>query len=307
MELALSTSWNAFRHERAEELVSEVKELGFRRLELSFNLSEQIIQGVLQLFKKQEIKIASLHNFCPVPAGIKGEAVLPDHYSLASLDEDERQEALRHTKKTIDTACIFQSKAVVLHCGRVEIADKTRQLIDLYQRGLGDSRESRDLKNDFMKERADKAAPFFEELLRSLDELSAYAKARGIFLGIETRFYYREIPSLPEIKVIFEKFKGSNILYWHDTGHSQVRDKIGFEAQEEYLNLFSNNMLGVHLHDVVGLLDHQPAGKGEVDFKRLKAGIPSCALKVLEVHHPATAEELKQSKAFLENIFSDGN
>ena len=304
MDFSLSISWNAFRHEDGEKLLFEIKDLGFKEIELSFNLTPEILKGIRIGLKKYGLGISSVHNYCPIPVGLKREEALPDCYSMSSLDPEERRSAVTAAKISIDTAASFNARAVVLHCGRVEIADRTKDLINLYTNGLKGTIEYLKLKNDIMAERDRKYEPYLKNTLLSLEELSNYAKDKNVFLGVETRFYHREIPSLEETGIILEKFKGANIFYWHDIGHAQVMENLGFYTQKECLELYGKNLLGVHLHDVKGCHDHLAPSKGEIGFALIKPYLQSETIKVIEAHHPATAEDIKSSKEFLEKIFA---
>ncbi|MBI5145088.1 MAG: sugar phosphate isomerase/epimerase [Candidatus Omnitrophica bacterium] len=307
MALGLSTSWNAFRYEEAGPLLFEIKNLGFSAVELSFNLTPAMVKEMENLCAEDQIKVLSLHNYCPIPEGLKREDALPDCYSLASANEAERALAIKHTQKTIDTARILGAEAVVLHCGRIEIPERTKNLIRLYANGKRDSEEFRGLRDKMIKERQGLSRPSFEKALKSLDILNAYASRCGISLGVETRFYFREIPSLEETGLILDKFKGGSIFYWHDTGHAQMMEDLGFTRHQDYLQLYGQNLLGVHLHNIVKGSDHQPPHKGEIDFKLLKPYLKEDTLKIIEAHQPSSAEDLKESKRFLEGLFNERN
>ena len=303
MSLFLSTSWNAFRHTDGLSLINEIKALGFEGVELSFNLTSAMVTDVEKLVREGSIRVPSIHNFCPIPDNVQREAALPDYYSMSSKDEDQRMHAVRQSKITIDTAARLNGQAVVLHCGRVEIPDRTTDLISLFNKGQHRSPSFAALRDEITRQRNEFKKPFLENTLRSLDELNAYAASRKIKLGIETRYYFREIPFLDEIGVILDTFKDSQVYYWHDTGHAQLMENLGFiSSHEEFLKMYGHRMLGIHLHDISGCSDHQPPGTGELDFSRIKGYISNSTIKVIEAHHPATVNQIRKSVEYLKKV-----
>ncbi len=304
MALGLSTSWNASGYGDAKKLIFEIKSLGFKAVELSFNLTWAMVNDIASLVDRGEIMVLSLHNFCPIPEPIERSLALPDCYSLASAQQEERQNSIKYTKRTIDTASRLGARAVVLHTGRVDIPDKTRDLIELYQNGLKGSPGFRKLRSEIVKERKENARPYLENALKSLDELDRYARKLKISLGIETRFYYREVPNFEEIGIILNEFKGSSLFYWHDTGHAQLMENLGFIRHKDFLDAYAKYMLGIYLHDIIGCQDHQPPPRGEINFRLLKPYLSPDIIKIIEAHLPATPEDLEKSKAFIESLFN---
>lgn len=303
MGVGLSTAWNAFRHEHGAPLIFEIKSLGFQKVELSFNLTPGMVEAIAGLSKTHEIEVASVHNFCPIPEGLKREEALPDYFSLASCDETQRHTAISYTKRSIDTAAALGATAVVLHSGRVEIPDRTAELIHLYDTQGKDAQGFLKLRDSIRQERKLHSGAFFEKALISLDELNRYAEKRDISLGIETRYYYREIPSFEELGIILEKFSHSRIYYWHDTGHAEIREQLGFNRHREYLEAYHSRLIGVHLHDTSGFRDHLAPLKGELDFNWMLPYINNDAvIKIIEAHHPATAQDLVDCKRALETM-----
>ncbi len=306
MSLALSTAWNGFRYEDGKGIIREIRELGFKEVELSFNLTPRIVDDIAGLVKKGEIKVVSLHNFCPIPEGLKREVALPDCYSVASLDEENRRQAVKFTKISIDTALRLNARAVVMHCGRVEMKDRTRDLLFLYNlKGRCDAPECLDLKETMKRERRERAEGHFQAALKSLEELSTYATKQNISLGVENRYYFREIPSFEETGEILRRFKGSSLFYWHDTGHAQLWENLRFLKHKDYLDNYGARLLGMHLHDIIGGDDHLAPLKGNLDFKAFKPYLKEDTIKTLEAHHPALPEDMRKAKEYLEKTLED--
>lgn len=300
--LALSTSWNNSFSRSGTQVIGEIGKLGFQHVELAFSHTKRQLS---QILGAKDIGVASLHNYCPIPDGIPPVLALPDCYSLSSGDNNERKRAVKFTKRTIQTAAQCKAKAVVIHCGRVQTRDYTKQLITLKQKA-GDKKAAKQfeaLKSRAIEERRQKKSLFLDRILSSLKELSSYAYNEGIVLGVENRIYIREIPDFLEVRLFLQLFAKKGVRYWHDTGHAYVMDKLRLGRHLEYLENYGEHLAGIHLHDVEGFQDHKAPFTGEIDFSAFRPFIKKDTIQVIEAHKPATAKQIIASREKLEKLF----
>jgi sugar phosphate isomerase/epimerase len=61
-----------------------------------------------------------------------------------------------------------------------------------------------------------------------LGRLAAEAEKRGIKLGIENRAALEEIPLEDDFGFLMREFNRPGVGYWHDTGHGQIKENLGF-------------------------------------------------------------------------------
>ena len=66
---SFSTCWNSGRHTDGRAMLREIRDLGFDHAELSHGIRISLMPGILEAVDAGEIKISSLHNFCPLPDG----------------------------------------------------------------------------------------------------------------------------------------------------------------------------------------------------------------------------------------------
>src|SRR5690606_6673957 len=100
------------------EMLREMADLGFEWVELSHGIRITLVPGILRAVEEGVVKVASCHNFCPLPTGVNRAA--PNLYMPSSRDRREREQWTRHTKRTLDFAQQVKAKRVVLHLGAVE-------------------------------------------------------------------------------------------------------------------------------------------------------------------------------------------
>jgi sugar phosphate isomerase/epimerase len=142
-------------------------------------------------------------------------------------------------------------------------------------------------------------------LLTSLDRLVAVAEKQGVLLGLENRYHYHELPGPDDFEVIFDAFKGAPIGYWHDTGHAHANQTLGIIPKGSLLQDNSDRLIGVHLHDAVGLNDHIPPGSGEIDFAALKPFLYADTIKVIELKPGIPASEVSEGIKFIREKLSE--
>ncbi|MBN3038809.1 MAG: sugar phosphate isomerase/epimerase [Candidatus Omnitrophica bacterium] len=301
--LAISTAWNSWKYYRAKEIIQEVKALGFEQVELNFSLSANLVEEMFALKDQGAIQVVSVHNFCPIPVGVLRQYASPDLPSLSSINERERRAAVKYTQQTIDTASRLRAQAVILHTGRVKMRERIRDLRRFQKNG--ETKRFAKLKEGVLKQRRTKAKKFFNQALKSLEQLCKYSLNKGVKLGIENRYYISEIPSIDEMQIILEKFTAPALYYWHDVGHAQVYENLEIAMHKQFLDRFGERLLGMHLHDIKGIDDHRAPLQGTFDFKILKPYLRKDTIKVLEPHHPATKEEIIKGADYLKKLFGE--
>jgi len=289
--LGISTCWWSKRVFNGDEIISDTLRLGLKDVELEYRISNAVFKQMKPRLK-EILRVLSIHNFFPLPDDIPPTTASGDLFLLSSPDSDERSRAVRYSIRTIEHAQDLGAKAVVFHLGRVDMPDPTQDFFKLYRNGRIGEREGMTLIEEQRAIRQASKKKNLDAVLLSLEKLNKEAEKKGIFLGIENRYHFHEIPDFEEIELILREFKGGNIRYWHDVGHAKVQENIGLSSQRDLLDAYSEDMIGIHFHDVRGLDDHLAPGQGEIDFNEIKPFIKSSIIKILEVHPKVSRYEL---------------
>ena len=119
-------------------------------------------------------------------------------------------------------------------------------------------------------------------------------------MGLENRFHYDELPTLNDYELIFTELDGAPLGYWHDTGHAHVNEQLTIVPAGNLLRNYVDKLIGVHLHDAIGLEDHLAPGTGEIDFKPLKSCLKPGTLKVAELKPQMSEAEVLQGVRFIQ-------
>lgn len=285
-------------------MLQEIRELGFEYAELSHGVRISLLPGILEAVDAGEIKISSLHNFCPLPMGVDRAA--PNIFKFSSDNQRERDNAYRHTLKTLETAIRVQASLVVLHLGAIDMKDYTDKLIELVEAGKKDTPKYQKLCEEVIYKREEKKDKYIKLAHDVLRRLVAEAEPRGIKLGIENREALEEIPLEPDYPFFFLEFESPSIVYWHDTGHAQIKQHLGFIDHVEHLATLQHRLHGFHIHDVqFPARDHCPPGSGTIDFAALQPMVKPEHLKVFEFSPGMSPEAALKGIAHVKAIWGE--
>lgn len=294
--IALSTCWCSARHTDGYEMLTEIRELGFARAELSHGIRVSLVPGILKAVEEQVIEISSVHNFCPLPSFVSHAA--PNLYQPSA--KAERANWLRHSLQTLDFAGRVRAPHVVMHSGSVPF--RFRSPAAVLEAGNSPANFAAQAAA-LLRLRSASRRPL-ERTLSAYAELAPEAERRNLLLGVENREGVLELPLDAEFPAFFEAI-GPNpaIRYWHDTGHAQIKDRLGLLHHELHLASLAPHLIGFHLHDTnKDGKDHQVPGTGLVDFAMVGRFIEPHHTLVLELSPRLTREEILQSRSYLLDI-----
>lgn len=301
---SLSTCWNSHRHTDGRAMLEEIRDMGFQHAELSHGIRISLLPGIFEAVEAGVVKISTLHNFCPLPMGVNHAA--PNIFKFTSDDRRERENAWKHSLKTIETAERVGAKLVVLHMGALEMKDYTDRLIEMVGEGDKETARFEKLCMEVIEKREtrkDRPVALANEMLKRLEEEAA---RRGLMLGIENREALEEIPFETDFGFFFMDFPGRTVRYWHDTGHAQIKHNLGFIDHYNHLENMTEHLAGFHIHDVqFPGRDHCAPGTGEIDFAGLKPLVKPEHIKVFEMSPGLSAEEVLAGVAHIKGIWGE--
>lgn len=289
-------------------MAREAAGLGFDYVELSHGVRITLVPGILRAVEEGIIKVSSTHNFCPLPTGVVHAA--PNLFEPSASDLREHEQWLRHTRRSIDFSAQVKATVLVCHLGSVRFfwlnpARKLRAYAHRHaDRRLTDDDAYRALLEKSRAKLRKKMGPFWEQTRQSINEVLAYAKQKGVRLGLENREKFEELPIDEDFPAFVSGLPAdASAGYWHDTGHADIKEKMGLINHRLQLDLMKPRTIGFHLHDVSAQgQDHQPIGTGHIDFKMVSQYWRPEHVLVLELSPRVSVEGVKASKAAVEAL-----
>ena len=281
--LGISTCWWHNRVDRADHIVDEILQLGLQGVELEYRITHSMYQEMKPRLKRA-LPVLSVHNVFPIPEGLGPDAGSGDLFLLSSTDSQERSRAVKYAIRTIEHAHDLEARAVVLHLGRVDIPNPVEEFSRLYNSGKLHEKEALTFMDAQRCTRQAIGRKNLDAVLLGLEKLNKEAEKNRVFLGIENRYHFHEIPNFEEIRLILKTFQGGHVRYWHDVGHARVQKNLGIIGHNDLLEAYSEEIIGIHLHDVRGLKDHLAPGQGEIDYQEIKPFLKPSTIKILELN-----------------------
>jgi sugar phosphate isomerase/epimerase len=293
-------------------MLEEIAGIGFGHVELSHGIRITLVPGILKALGQGFIKVSSVHNFCPLPAGMVHPSPNLFEPSAPAGHGHEQEQWLRHSRRTLDFAAQVGARAVVVHLGSVRFFwfNPARRL-RLFARSHPAAMPAEDPRYQRLLARATarmrrRQPPYWEQTRRSVEELLPYAAAKGVRLGFENRERFEELPADAD----FPEFLGGLSIpeqagYWHDTGHAELKERMGVIAQRRMLEENAARLIGFHLHDVDEAgHDHQPVGKGRVDFKMVRKFWQPHHVLALELNPGVSSADVVESRKRIEDLLA---
>jgi sugar phosphate isomerase/epimerase len=308
--LALSTCWCSHRHTDGYAMLVEMRQLGFRRVELSHGIRLALVPGILQALAEGVVEVSSVHNFCPLPGSVTYAA--PNLFQPSTTRRSELAMWHLYSRQTIEFAKRVGAPHVVMHSGSVQFHFGSPVSVIENETSPSTHREKA-LARLHSKSRLGAAA--MKRIVSAYDEIIAYADFHGVRLGAENREGILELPLDCDFPAFLDALDDTSsegfplgdkrLHYWHDTGHARIKHLNGLLDHETHLAGVADRLIGFHLHDVNAAgKDHQVPGTGSVDFAMVKKYIEPHHTLVLEPSPALTSDEIRQSRNYLLGVLS---
>ena len=300
MTIALSTMYaQQKRFDSGEAFARYAAEAGYDGIEVSHSTPPEKLREIID---SDILPVTSIHQPAPHVEVDGGKS--NSDLNLASTKRSEHTRALRHALRSVEWAAEAGASALVVHLGHVEgsFSGTTAELYRLFrQHGIRDSRAA-EARAEMEERRAEAAPAHLEAARAALEQLVEAARPHGIVIGIENRLEYHHIPLPDESRALMEGFTTDEAGHWHDTGHAEVLDRLGYLPHEAWFDELGDRLVGAHVHDVRGVIDHRAPGTAQLDWAMVARGLGSLDAITLEIDQRESDEDVRAAPAFLRSV-----
>jgi sugar phosphate isomerase/epimerase len=303
--ISFSTCWNSARHTAGDAMLREIKtKLGFDLIELDHGVRGSLVPGIQKVFDAGEIRFSSLHDFCTLPS--KTPVASSDSYRFSAASAEERERIVTQAFQAIDLAAQLNATFVVLRLGTVNMPPITDRLIAMAKAGDYLSREYVRMKISAVQEREKIAPECLQRVKNCLLRVIDYAAPKNIRIGLKARRDFEQIPTERELSELLEEMNSPHLGYWHDFGHCQVKENLGFIDHAEWLRAVGPRTFGCHVQDCIWpAREGQLPFTGDVDFKKLVPLLPANCLFVWQMKANTKVDAIRQSVQMWKERFGE--
>lgn len=274
-------------------MIEEILELGIDCVELGYDFTVDLLPGVQSMIDQKAVTVGSVHNYCPVPLG--ASMGHPELFTFADPNSNTRDHAIWHTRKTIEFAAEIGATIVVAHMGNVNMPILSRKMLELWAQGHQYEKKYEKTKIKMLAKRDKKAPRQIPFLYECIEKILPVLESNEIRLGIEILPTWEAIPTELELERLLQTFSSPYLSYWHDFGHSQIRQNLGLINHAKWLERLKPRLGGVHIHDVATPgIDHLMPPLGDMDFSIFKSLVNGDIPRVFEPSPRIPPDELKE-------------
>lgn len=289
---SLSTCWNIRRHTSGRKMIEEIMTMGFRSVELNYNVTADMFREIEAMVCNGEIQISSIHNVFP---HCENDDFGTDSLLLGYPEEEKRREAIRLTMQSVDYAARVGARAVVIHPGEIPLSKNYNELLEgLILDGKTGTLEYRALLDEMLLERKKKSPLYVGLIQQSVETICDYIAKKGyaVVLGLENRMMCHQIPVFDELPALLDGEKELPVYFWFDIGHGLLMEDMGlFHCAEEAYRV-KDRIIGMHIHDAVNTHDHLCPFLHSNNLRPFLELIRHVPIKVLELQGSASAQDV---------------
>ncbi len=300
MTLALSTMYaQQPRFAGGEAFAEYAAEAGYDAIEVSHSTPEAKLREILE---SAILPVVAIHQPAPHVEVDRGKSNAD--LNLASTKRSEQARALRHALRSLEWAVEAGASALVVHLGHVEgsFSGTTAELYRLFRQHEIRNNRAAEARAEMEQRRAEAAPPHLEAARAALEQLVEAARPHGIVIGVENRLGFHEIPLPHESLALMEGLPPHEVGHWHDTGHGEVLDRLGYLPHATWFDQLGDRLVGAHVHDVRGVIDHRAPGTAQLDWEMVAGGLGSLDTLTLEIDQRETDEDVRAAPAFLRSV-----
>ncbi len=295
--VSLSTMWSCENEIGLLDLLPILDDLELSGIELNHKIKSEDLTGI----HLDRFPIHSLHE--PCPADVSTTTLVRKDWLISAADEKNRQQGVRMVMRSIDLAHELGVRHIVVHAGNAGLPNEEETLLrKLHEAGKKETDEYQAIKQAMLDQRNLMIDSHMKSVVQSVKELLAYASTKNICLALENRYHLFDIPSPDEMSILLDLASPDRLGFQFDVGHGQSLDALGFYPFMEWVNHFADRIVGLHLHDVQGVVDHYAPGLGDINYHEFASFVPRDAQRTLEIHGTNSIRDISSSLQLLGKI-----